>query len=29
MEAPQNPAGAFAPEANYGPQRREEFITII
>jgi hypothetical protein len=29
MEAPQNPAGAFVPEANYTPQRREEFITII
>jgi hypothetical protein len=29
MEAPQNPAGAFVPEANYPPQRREEFITII
>jgi hypothetical protein len=29
MEAPQNPAGAFVPEANYGAQRREELITII
>jgi len=29
MEAPQNPAGAFAPEDNYGPERREEFITVI
>jgi hypothetical protein len=29
MEAPQNPAGAFAPEENYGPQRRDEFIAVI
>jgi hypothetical protein len=29
MEAPQNPAGAFVPEANYGPGRRDELITII
>jgi uncharacterized damage-inducible protein DinB len=29
MEAPQNPAGAFVAEANYSPQRREEFIAIL
>ena len=29
MEAPQNPAGAFVPEEDYGPQRREEFIAVI
>jgi uncharacterized damage-inducible protein DinB len=29
MEAPQYPAGAFAPEDNYGPTRRDEFITAI
>jgi hypothetical protein len=29
MEAPQNPAGAYVPEANYGPERREEFIAVI
>jgi hypothetical protein len=29
MEAPQFPAGAFAPEANYGTDRRDEFITEI
>jgi hypothetical protein len=29
MEPPQNPAGAFVPEENYGPQRREEFIAVI
>ena len=29
MEAPQNPAGAFAPEENYSPERREEFIAVI
>jgi hypothetical protein len=29
MEAPQNPAGAFVPEENYGPQRRAEFLTLI
>jgi hypothetical protein len=29
MEAPQNPAGAFVPEGNYGPQRRAEFIAAI
>jgi hypothetical protein len=29
MDAPQNPAGAFAPEDNYGPQRRDEFIAVI
>src|SRR5438034_11419953 len=29
MEAPQNPAGAFVPETNYGPQRRAEFLTVI
>jgi hypothetical protein len=29
MEAPQNPAGAFVPEDNYGPERRDEFIAVI
>jgi hypothetical protein len=29
MDAPQNPAGAFAPEENYVPQRRGEFIAVI
>src|SRR5215475_3105089 len=29
MEAPQNPAGAFAPEGDYGPQRRDELIAVI
>jgi uncharacterized damage-inducible protein DinB len=29
MEAPQNPAGAFVPEENHGPQRRAEFFTVI
>jgi len=29
MEAPQNPAGAFVAEEGYGPQRRDEFISII
>jgi hypothetical protein len=29
MEAPQNPAGAFVPEDNYGPQRRADFIAEI
>ena len=29
MEAPQNPAGAFEPEENYGPQRREQFLAVI
>src|SRR5262249_39052671 len=29
MDAPQNPAGAFAPEDNYGPARRDEFIVVI
>jgi DinB superfamily len=29
MDAPQNPAGAFTPEDNYGPQRRAEFIAVI
>ncbi|MDB5305816.1 MAG: yfiT 2 [Gemmataceae bacterium] len=29
MEAPQNPAGAFAPEEHYGPQRRDEFVAVI
>src|SRR5437016_3909685 len=29
MEAPQNPAGAFTPEENYGPGRREELIQTI
>ena len=29
MEAPQNPAGVFASEENYGPQRRGEFIAVI
>jgi uncharacterized damage-inducible protein DinB len=29
MEAPQNPAGAFVPEENYGAQRRDEFIAMI
>jgi uncharacterized damage-inducible protein DinB len=29
MDAPQNPAGAFVPEDNYGPERRDEFIAVI
>src|SRR5262249_33016474 len=29
MEPPQNPAGAFVPEASYTPQRREELIAVI
>ena len=29
MDAPQNPAGAFVPEEDYGPERRREFITVI
>jgi hypothetical protein len=29
MDAPQDPAGNFVPEENYGPQRREEFMTVI
>jgi uncharacterized damage-inducible protein DinB len=29
MEAPQNPAGAFAPETDYGPLRRAELITAV
>ncbi len=29
MKAPQNPAGAFQPEENYGPKRREEFLAVI
>jgi hypothetical protein len=29
MEPPQNPAGAFVPEANYSQKRRDEFIAVI
>jgi uncharacterized damage-inducible protein DinB len=29
MEAPLNPAGPFALEEDYGPQRRDEFIAVI
>jgi hypothetical protein len=29
MEPPQNPAGPFVPEENYGPQRRDELIALI
>ena len=29
MEAPQNPAGTYIPEVNYGPDRRAEFIAVI
>jgi hypothetical protein len=29
MEAPQNPAGPFAPEDGYGPSRRAELIAVI
>jgi uncharacterized damage-inducible protein DinB len=29
METPQNPAGPFAPEDNYGPARRDQFIEVI
>jgi uncharacterized damage-inducible protein DinB len=29
MEAPQNPAGAFVPEINYGPDRQGELIAVI
>jgi uncharacterized damage-inducible protein DinB len=29
MDAPQYPAGAFAPEKNYGADRRNDFIAVI
>jgi DinB superfamily len=29
MEAPQNPAGPFMPEDDYGPERRSELIGVI
>jgi uncharacterized damage-inducible protein DinB len=29
MEVPQNPAGAFVPEDDYGPERRGELVTEI
>jgi uncharacterized damage-inducible protein DinB len=29
MEPPQNPAGPFEPEADYGAQRRDELIAVI
>jgi uncharacterized damage-inducible protein DinB len=29
MDAPQNPAGAFSPEENYGRDRRNELIATI
>lgn len=29
MEPPQNPAGAFVAEDDYGPERRAEFIAIL
>jgi uncharacterized damage-inducible protein DinB len=29
MEAPPTPAGAFAAEENYSPERRDEFIAVI
>jgi uncharacterized damage-inducible protein DinB len=29
MNPPHNPAGAFVPEDNYGPARREEFVAVI
>src|SRR6266851_1309500 len=29
VEAPQSPAGAFALEENYGPQRRDQLIAVI
>jgi uncharacterized damage-inducible protein DinB len=29
MEPPQNPAGAFVPEANFGPKRKDELIAVI
>jgi uncharacterized damage-inducible protein DinB len=29
MEAPQNPAGAYVPEEDYSPRRRDELIAII
>lgn len=29
MEPPQNPAGAFVPEANIDPHRRSELIAVI
>src|SRR6266849_3847394 len=29
MNPPQNPAGEFAPEDNYGPDRRDEFIAAL
>jgi hypothetical protein len=29
VEPPQNPAGAFAAEENYGARRRDEFIAVI
>jgi hypothetical protein len=29
MDGPQNPAGAFAPEEDHGPERRDELIAVI
>ena len=29
MEAPQNPAGPFVPETDYGPRRRAELIAVV
>jgi uncharacterized damage-inducible protein DinB len=29
MDVPQNPAGPFVPEHDYGPDRRNEFIAVI
>lgn len=29
MESPQHPAGAFVPEPDYGPQRRDELIATL
>src|SRR6516225_5605249 len=29
MNPPQNPAGDFVPETDYGPQRRDELIAAI
>jgi uncharacterized damage-inducible protein DinB len=29
MNAPQNPAGPFAPENHFGPDQRAEFIAVI
>jgi uncharacterized damage-inducible protein DinB len=29
MTAPQYPAGPLQPEADYGPQRRDEFIAVL